>query len=283
VRPQAHAARAIAEHWRDAEAAHAPGGGGHGATSPDYLVSRWGLSGKRPGHVRSRQHDRYPSGACSAQAATSRVRICGRSARVHRDACASAPAPEDRRNEEGPRGFCIWWCLGTPTAMADRMGVRQFPPRKRKSLASYYPEADVCEPSRRTGSRSVAPTDPDAGDEALHWHLAGEFTVCLGGTSRSRSIRVSVLPSTAPKRPRTAHPPYSRQALSPRSPTAHGPPVRRRAMIEARGPGEKKVQALTAHHVPSNELSLFIPARAMVTGFFLGPGTAPGKTTTMAD
>ena len=76
---------------------------------------------------------------------------------------------------EGREGaaFCIWWGLVNADGDGPIEWCAPVPAAQAESLASHYPELTLrTEPAHREAF--VALPDPDAGDEAVHWHLAGE-------------------------------------------------------------------------------------------------------------
>jgi len=107
--------------------------------------------------------------------------------------------------------------------MARSNGVRQSLARKRKSLASYYPELTLrTEPAHREAF--VALPDPDAGDEAVHWHLAGESLEAWADEQEQehKGERLALTPEDLGLRIT-----YLASALGTEEPLPrHGPPVR---------------------------------------------------------
>jgi hypothetical protein len=123
----ADAAARIAEHWRDAEAAHDAR-----RELAGYLVNR--LSGKR---------------SVMYEVATREM--------PERSLCAPVPAAQA------------------------------------ESLASHYPELTLrTEPAHREAL--VALPDPDAGDEAMHWHLAGESLEAWAQEQEHEGERLALTP-----------------------------------------------------------------------------------------
>ena len=74
---------------------------------------------------------------------------------------------------EGREGatFCIWWGLVNDDSDAPIEWCRPVPAEQAESLASRYPELKLrTEPAHWEAFVAL----PDGGDEAVHWHLAGE-------------------------------------------------------------------------------------------------------------
>jgi len=74
---------------------------------------------------------------------------------------------------EGREGatFCIWWAFPTGDSDGPMEWCAPVPAAQAESLASRYPELSLrTEPAHREAFVAL----PDGGDEAVHWHLAGE-------------------------------------------------------------------------------------------------------------
>jgi hypothetical protein len=74
---------------------------------------------------------------------------------------------------EGREGaaFCIWWGLVNADTDGPIEWCKPVPAAQAESLASHYPELSLrTEPAHLEAFVAL----PDAGDEAVHWHLAGE-------------------------------------------------------------------------------------------------------------
>ena len=74
---------------------------------------------------------------------------------------------------EGRQGafFCIWWGLVSADTDGPMEWCKPVPAEQAESLASRYPELSLrIEPAHQEAFVAL----PDAGDEAAHWHLAGE-------------------------------------------------------------------------------------------------------------
>jgi hypothetical protein len=136
----ADAAARIAEHWRHAEAAHDAR-----RELAGYLVSR--LRGKRSVmyEVATRE---MPERSLLCLKRNVDERGMWAFGKEFIAILRERPLPK------------IEWCAPVPAAQAE-------------SLASHYPELSLrTEPAHQEAF--VALPDPDAGDEAVHWHLAGE-------------------------------------------------------------------------------------------------------------
>ena len=74
---------------------------------------------------------------------------------------------------EGREGafFCIWWGLVNDDSDGPIEWCAPVPAAQAESLAPQYPELTLrTEPAHREAFVAL----PDRGDEAVHWHLAGE-------------------------------------------------------------------------------------------------------------
>ena len=74
---------------------------------------------------------------------------------------------------EGREGatFCIWWAFPTGDSDGPMEWCTPVPAAQAESLALRYPELSLrTEPAHREAFVAL----PDGGDEAVHWHLAGE-------------------------------------------------------------------------------------------------------------
>ena len=74
---------------------------------------------------------------------------------------------------EGREGaaFCIWWGLVNGDSDGPIEWCKPVPAAQAESLASRYPELSLrTEPAHWEAFVAL----PDGGDEAVHWHLAGE-------------------------------------------------------------------------------------------------------------
>ena len=74
---------------------------------------------------------------------------------------------------EGREGaaFCIWWGLVNGDSDGPMEWCAPVPAAQAESLAAQYPELSLrTEPAHREAFVAL----PDEGDEAVHWHLAGE-------------------------------------------------------------------------------------------------------------
>jgi DNA-binding transcriptional MerR regulator len=158
----AGAAARIAEHWRGAEAAH-----GTRRALADYLVSRF--SGKRPVmyEVATRQMPERSLLCLKRNVDEQGMWAFGKEfIAILRE----RPLPKI----EGREGamFCIWWGLVNADSDGPIEWCRPVPAAQAESLASRYPELSLrTEPAHREAFVAL-PDGP--GDEAVHWHLAGE-------------------------------------------------------------------------------------------------------------
>ena len=81
--------------------------------------------------------------------------------------------PLPKTETEGRAGafFCIWWGLVNGDSDGPIEWCKPVPAAQAESLASHYPELSLrTEPAHLEAFVAL----PDAGDEAVHWHLAGE-------------------------------------------------------------------------------------------------------------
>jgi DNA-binding transcriptional MerR regulator len=158
----ADAALRIAEHWRGAEAAHDAR-----RALADYLVSR--LRGKRSVmyEVATREMPER-----SLLCLKRNVDEQGRWAfgKEFIAILRERPLPKI----EGREGamFCIWWGLVNADGDGPIEWCKPVPAAQAESLASHYPELTLrTEPAHQEAFVAL-PDGP--GDEAVHWHLAGE-------------------------------------------------------------------------------------------------------------
>jgi DNA-binding transcriptional MerR regulator len=157
----ADAATRIAEHWRHAEAAHDAR-----RELADYLVSR--LRGKRPVmyEVATREIPERSLLCLKRNVDEQEMWAFGKEfIAILRE----RPLPKI----EGREGafFCIWWGLVSGDSDGPIEWCKPVPAAQAESLASHYPELSLrIEPAHREAFVAL----PDAGDEAVHWHLAGE-------------------------------------------------------------------------------------------------------------
>ena len=186
----ADAAARIAEHWRDAEAAHDAR-----RALADYLVSR--LSGKRSVmyEVATREMPER-----SLLCLKRNVDEQGQWAFGKEFIAILRERPLPKIEGRAGAAFCIWWGLVSADGDGPIEWCKPVPTAQRQhALAAHYPELTLrTEPAHREAF--VALPDPDGGvtrrctgiSLASHWRP--------GRRSRSRSTRVSVLPS----RPKTS-------------------------------------------------------------------------------
>ena len=75
--------------------------------------------------------------------------------------------------------FCIQWGWVSDDSDGPVEWCKPVPQAEAHALAEHYPELTLrTEPAHREAF--VALPDPDAGDEAVHWHLAGESLEAWG-------------------------------------------------------------------------------------------------------
>ena len=157
----AEAATRIAEHWRDAEAAHDAR-----RELADYLVSR--LSGKKSVmyEVATREMPERSLLCLKRNVEEQEMWAFGKEfIAILRE----RPLPK----LEGREGaaFCIWWGLVNADTDGPIEWCAPVPAAQAESLASHYPELTLrTEPAHLEAF--VALPDPDAGDEVAHWQLA---------------------------------------------------------------------------------------------------------------
>ena len=257
----ADAATRIAEHWRDAEAAHDAR-----RELADYLVSR--LSGKRPVmyEVATREMPER-----SLLCLKRNVDEQGQWAFGKEFIAILRERPLPKIEGREGAAFCIQWGWVSADSDGPVEWCKPVPQAEAHALAEHYPELTLrTEPAHREAFVAL-PAGPGGNQRCTGSSLSSH---CRPGCrSRSRSTRVSVLPS----RPKTSAcaSPISRPDPSPSEcpRLRRRPPVRRRAMIEAHGLVKRYGSTMAV-----NDLSFSIRP-GMVTGF-LGPNGA-GKTTTM--
>ena len=163
ARDPADAATRIAEHWRGAEAAHDAR-----RELADYLVSR--LSGKRPVmyEVATREIPER-----SLLCLKRNVDAQGQWAfgKEFIAILRERPLPTIEGREGAP--FCIQWGWVSDDSDGPVEWCKPVPRPEAHALAEHYPELTLrTEPAHREAF--VALPDPDAGDEAVHFQLAGE-------------------------------------------------------------------------------------------------------------
>jgi DNA-binding transcriptional MerR regulator len=157
----ADAAARVAEHWRDAEAAHDAR-----RELAGHLVSR--LSGKR-----SVMYE------VATREIPERSLLCLKRKVDEREMWAfgkefiailrERPLPKTEGRECA--ALCIWWGLVNADGDGPIEWCAPVPAAHAESLASHYPELTLrTEPAHLEAFVAL----PDAGDEAVHWNLAGE-------------------------------------------------------------------------------------------------------------
>jgi DNA-binding transcriptional MerR regulator len=157
----ADAAERIAEYWRGAEAAHDAR-----RALADYLVNR--LRGKRSVmyEVATREIPER-----SLLCVKRHVEEQGRWAFGKEFIAILRERPLPKIEGREGAAFCIWWGLVNGDSDGPIEWCKPVPAAQAESLASHYPELSLrTEPAHREAFVAL----PDAGDEAVHWHLAGE-------------------------------------------------------------------------------------------------------------
>ena len=169
----AEAATRIAEHWRGAEAAH---GARRGLA--DHLVSR--LSGKRSVmyEVATREMPERSLLCLKRNVAEQEMWAFGKEfIAILRE----RPLPKIEGREGA--AFCIWWGLVNADGDGPIEWCAPVPTAQAESLASHYPELTLrSEPAHLEAFVAL----PDAGDEAVHWHLAGESLEAWAGQEQEQ-------------------------------------------------------------------------------------------------
>jgi DNA-binding transcriptional MerR regulator len=157
----ADAATRIAEHWRGAEAAHDAR-----RELSDYLVSR--LSGKRP--VMYEVATREVPGR-SLLCLKRNVDEQGQWAFGKEFIAILRERPLPKMEGRAGAFFCIQWGWVSDDSDGPVEWCKPVPQAEAHALAEHYPELTLrTEPAHREAFVAL----PDAGDEAVHWHLAGE-------------------------------------------------------------------------------------------------------------
>jgi len=157
----ADAAERIAEHWRNADAAHEAR-----RELADYLVNR--LSGKRSVmyEVGTREIPER-----SLLCIKRHVDLQGMWAFGKEFIAILRERPLPKMEGRAGAFFCIWWGLVNDDTDAPIEWCKPVPAEQAESLASQYPELSLrTEPAHREAFVAL----PDGGDEAVHWQLAGE-------------------------------------------------------------------------------------------------------------
>ena len=177
----ADAATRIAEYWRGAEAAHDAR-----RDLADYLVSR--LSGKRPVmyEVATREMPERSLLCLKRNVDEQEMWAFGKEfIAILRE----RPLP----TIEGREGaaFCIWWGLVNGDSDGPIEWCKPVPAAQAESLASRYPELSLrTEPTHMEAFVAL----PDAGDEAVHWHLAGESLQAWAQEQEHEGERLALTP-----------------------------------------------------------------------------------------
>jgi len=160
----ADAATRVAEHWRDAEAAHDAR-----RELADYLVNR--LTGKRSVvyEVGMREIPERSLLCLKRNVEQQEMWAFGKEfIAILRE----RPLPKIAKIE-GREGaaFCIWWGLVNDDSDGPIEWCAPVPAAQAEALASRYPELSLrTEPAHQEAFVAL----PDSGDEAVHWNLAME-------------------------------------------------------------------------------------------------------------
>ena len=155
----ADAAKRIAEHWRDAEAAHDAR-----RELADYLVSR--LSGMRSVmyEVAMREIPERSLLCLKRNVAEQEMWAFGKEFMA---IVRERPLPKIEGREGA--ALCIWWGLVNADGDGPIEWCAPVPTAQAESLAPHYPELTLrTEPAHIEAFVSL----PDAGDEVAHWQLA---------------------------------------------------------------------------------------------------------------
>ena len=94
---------------------------------------------------------------------------------------------------EGREGaaLCIWWGLVNADGDGPIEWCAPVPTAQAESLAPHYPELTLrTEPAHIEAFVSL----PDAGDEAVHWHLAGESLEAWAQEQEHEGERLALTP-----------------------------------------------------------------------------------------
>jgi DNA-binding transcriptional MerR regulator len=177
----ADAATRIAEHWRDAEAAH-----DSRRELAGYLVNR--LSGKRAVmyEVNTRE---MPERSLLCVKRTVDAQEMWAFGKEFIAILRERPLPKIEGREGA--AFCIWWGLVNGDSDGPIEWCKPVPAAQAESLASDYPELSLrTEPAHREAFVAL----PDAGDEAVHWHLAGESLEAWAQEQEHEGERLTLTP-----------------------------------------------------------------------------------------
>jgi DNA-binding transcriptional MerR regulator len=158
----ADAAARIAEHWRGAEAAHDAR-----RALADYVVN-W-LSGKRPVmyEVATREMPERSLLCVKCNVEEQEMWAFGKEfIAILRE----RPLPKIEGREGA--AFCIWWGLVNGDSDGPIEWCKPVPAAQAESLAPHYPELSLRTEPAHMEAFVALPDGP--GDEAVHWHLAGE-------------------------------------------------------------------------------------------------------------
>jgi DNA-binding transcriptional MerR regulator len=177
----ADAATRIAEHWRDAEAAHDAR-----RALADYLVSR--LRGKRPVmyEVATREVPER-----SLLCLKRNVDEQGQWAFGKEFIAILRERPLPKMEGRAGAFFCIQWGWVSDDSDGPVEWCKPVPQAEAHALAEHYPELTLrTEPAHREAFVAL----PDAGDEAVHWHLAGESLEAWAQEQEHEGERLALTP-----------------------------------------------------------------------------------------
>lgn len=163
----ADAAARVAEYWRSAEAAHDAR-----RELADYLVN-W-LSGKRPVmyEVATREIPERSLLCVKRNVDAQGMWAFGKEFIA---ILRKRPLPKIEGREGA--AFCVWWGLVNGDSDGPIEWCVPVPAAEAESLAPRYPELTLrTEPAHLEAFVAL----PDTGDEAVHWHLAGESLEAWG-------------------------------------------------------------------------------------------------------
>jgi DNA-binding transcriptional MerR regulator len=191
----ADAAKRIAEHWHDAEAAHDAR-----RELADYLVNR--LRGKRPVmyEVATREIPER-----SLLCLKRNVGVQGQWAFGKEFIAILRERPLPKIEGRAGAFFCIQWGWVSDDSDGPVEWCKPVPQADAHALAEHYPELTLrTEPAHREAFVAL----PDAGDETVHWQLAGESLETWGQeqqqehegerlalTPEDLGLRITYLPS----------------------------------------------------------------------------------------
>ena len=159
ARDPADAAARVAEHWRDAEAAHDAR-----RELADYLVSRLGEMGPVMYEVAMREIPERSLLCLKRNVAEQEMWAFGKEFMA---IVRERPLPKIEGREGA--ALCIWWGLVNADGDGPIEWCAPIPTAQAESLAPHYPELTLrTEPAHLEAFVAL----PDEGDEVAHWQLA---------------------------------------------------------------------------------------------------------------